>query len=450
MKEFLRLDQATKKILPLALSMGSTQLVMVASGFLCIIMLAHLGHDVLAASALIISTQMSVMLIGMSILFSLSLLIGHAYGAKNYALIGNFMQIGWAFAVLISLPIMLLFWFIGPILIFFGEPLPIVPIVVQFFHVYILGVIPVQWVICNQQLCYGTHQQRLAIAASYTGVVVLLITAYIFIFGKLGMPALGAAGFGYAMVAQVWSSLILMLVFFRRKSFKEFNLFSYRLHKSRAALRQMFKIGWPMSVQLSTEMLYFFVVSLMVGWIGASALAAYQVVSQCIFLTVIPVFALSQAIAIVVGQAKGAGEFHEIKNLGYAGLRIALIWSLLASLVFIFCPRWLASFYFNIQDPANAITLKWVIGLFLITAFSQTVDSTRNVMTGALRGLFDTRYAMYVAIIVLWLIALPLGYTLGFIADWGVLGIALGSATGMLVGTVLILSRWRKRVSSQL
>ena len=70
----LTLNQATKKIVPLALTMAGTQFLNVASGFLCMIMLAHLGHQVLAASALMISTQITIMVIGMSILFSLSLL----------------------------------------------------------------------------------------------------------------------------------------------------------------------------------------------------------------------------------------------------------------------------------------------------------------------------------------------------------------------------------------
>jgi MATE family multidrug resistance protein len=59
------------------------------------VMLAQLGHEVLAASALIFSTQLSIMVSGMSILFSISVLVGHAYGAKNDLSIGNYVQQGW-------------------------------------------------------------------------------------------------------------------------------------------------------------------------------------------------------------------------------------------------------------------------------------------------------------------------------------------------------------------
>ena len=446
MTESLTLNNATKKIIPLALTMAGTQFITVASGFLCMIMLSRLGHQVLAASALMISTQISIMVIGMSLLFSLSLMVGHAFGAKNFPAIGNFMQIGWTLAFILSIPMMLLFWFIGPVLLHFGQPPALIPIIQQFFHTYIFAVLPFLIAICNQQLCYGTRQQRIVVVTSVLSVVVLLIVAYILIFGKLGLPALGVAGLGYAMAAQGWFNLIFMFILLsKRESFKKFDLFNYRVHKNWANLRQMFKIGWPMSLQMSAEMVSLFVTAIMVGWIGTNALAAYQIVNQFMFLIIVPIFALSQASGIAVGHARGAKQFHEIKNLGYAGLRIALIWSFIAALLFILLPRWLASFYINIHDPNNVVTLNITIWLFLILAFSQAFDSSRNVMTGALRGLFDTRYPMFIGILALWGIGIPLSYTFAFILHGGIYGIALGASIGMFCGAVLILLRWQRQ-----
>lgn len=449
--EHSSIKTATKKIIPLALTMAGTQLLTVSGGFLCMIMLSHLGHEVLAASALMISTQITIIVVGMSILFSLSILIGHAYGAKNFLAIGSFMQLGWTVALAISIPIMCIFWFMGRILLHFGEPPHLIPLVTKFFHAYIFAVIPILIAICNQQLCYGTHQQRLVVITTSLSVVVLLITAYVLIFGKLGLPALGVAGLGYAMAAQVWFSVLLMFAFlWWRKSFSQFELFTFRAHKSKEYLKQMFKIAWPMSLQMSAEMFSMFVGTIMVGWIGTNALAAYQIVNQFLFLIVVPIFALSQTSGIMVGQAKGGRQFHEIKSLGYASLRIALIWAFLAGCVFILFPKFLASFYLNTADPANSLILNFTRWLFLIMAFSMTFDSTRNVMTGALRGLFDTRFPMFVGIICLWFVGIPLSYTLGFVLKWGIYGLALGTALGMLIGATIILWRWQNQTGKLL
>lgn len=71
------------RIASLALPMTGSQLINVASSFLCMVMLAQLGPQVLAACALIFSTELSIVVTGLSILFSLSVLIGHAFGEKN-------------------------------------------------------------------------------------------------------------------------------------------------------------------------------------------------------------------------------------------------------------------------------------------------------------------------------------------------------------------------------
>jgi MATE family multidrug resistance protein len=138
----ISLFEAGKRIFSLALPMAGSQFINVASGFLCMAMLAALGHEVLAASALIFSTQLSIMVSSMSILFSLSVLVGHSYGAKDYATIGNYVQQGWTLAILISIPIMLLFWNIDAVLLFFGQSKEIANIVRSYFHAFVWAIIP--------------------------------------------------------------------------------------------------------------------------------------------------------------------------------------------------------------------------------------------------------------------------------------------------------------------
>jgi MATE family multidrug resistance protein len=437
------LKQVSRKIFALALPMAFIQLVTIASGFLCMVMVSKLGHEVLAASALIFSTQMSIMVLGMSLLFSLSILVGHAYGAKDYTAIGNYVQQGWTLGVLVSVPIMLFFWHIGSILVYFGQAEPIARIVQDYFHAYIWGVIPTMFAVCNQQLCYGIHKQKLAIITSFLCVGILLTFAYVLIFGKLGMPALGVAGFGYAMAAQsTFYFLFTTYCFFVIEDFRHFNLFQYRVHKGLTHLKQMFQIGWPICVHMGGEMLSFFASAAMVGWLGAHALAAYQVVNQYLYLGVIPIFALSQASGILVGQAVGSKKYQEIDKLGFAAFLLGLAISVTAGCIFLLFPHLLARAYLDVNDPANALTLHLITVLFAIVAVSQLFDAVRNVFTGALRGLLDMKFPMYTGLCVIWVIGLPLGYLLAFACHMGIVGIALGSLTGMLLGAVIIAARW--------
>jgi MATE family multidrug resistance protein len=440
-------DQPLKTILTLALPMAGTQLITMASGFLCMTMLAHLGNDVLAASALIFSTQMSVMVIGMSVLFSLCILIGHAYGNKDYDRIGLLVQQGWTMAAVISIPVMLFLWHIGDILVYFGQLRKLADIVQTYFYAHTWRVLPVLLAVANQQLCYGIQKQRIDITANILGVGVLLLTANILIFGKLGFPALGVRGFAYAVTAQsTFYLLFTTICFIRISDFKRFHLFRYRLHQNLNSVIDMLKFSWPITLQISGEMLSFFVCAAMMGWLGVHALAAYQVVTQYLFLVLIPIFALSQATGVLVGQVYGAKQFEQIKSIGNASLKIAVGISVLTGLILMAFPVLLASAYIDVHDPANASTLSLIKILFIIAATSQLFDAVRNILTGALRGTFDTRYPMYVGLIVIWLIGIPLAYLFGFKVGWGAEGIMLSSLVAMLLGSAILFVRWQRAI----
>jgi len=437
------LIEICKRIFSLAVPMASTQLINVASGFLCMAMLAHLGGQVLAASALIYSTQLSIMVTGMSVLFSLSVLVGHAYGGNKYLSIGNYVQQSWTLGLLISIPMMIFFWEIKPILIFFGQAPPIAEIVQTFFHAFVWAVIPGLLSTCNQQFGYGIHKKILIISTSLMSVIVLLITSYVLIFGKYGFPHLGVAGLGYGLAAQYAFFFIFTTVFFYvEKSFDKYELFRYRVHQHMDHFKEMFKIGWPISVQMGGEVLSLFVTGIMVGWLGTKALAAYQIINQYYFLALIPLFSLSQASGILVGQANGAKKFHEIKQLGYASLVLTVAVTLGVMALFAFIPQYLASVYIDIHDPQNTEVLKLTTIIFLIAGFSLIFDGIRNIFIGATRGLFDTKFPMYMGLIAIWIIGMPLAYLLAFTFHVGIAGIMLGGLVSMIVGALIMLYRW--------
>lgn len=440
--DFLMLS---KRIFSLALPMAGTQLISVASGFFCMVMLAQLGSQVLAASALIFSTELSIVVIGISILFSLSVLIGHAYGAKNHLAIGNYLQQGWTLSIFICIPIMILFWNIKLILIFLGQSKEISGILQIYFHAFAWCVIPEFLSVCNQQFGYGVHKKMLIVSTSLMSMVVLIVTAYVLIFGKFGFPQLGVAGLGYARAVQnTFFFLFTTLFFYYDKSFARFELFQYRVHRHLNYFSQMIKIGWPITIQMGGEMMSFFVAGIMIGWLGSEALAAFQVVNQYCFIVIISIFSLSQASGILVGYARGAEQFHEIKKLGYVSLTWVLVGTLIVASVFILFPKSLASPFLNVYRPKNAKIVELISLLFLIMSFSLIFDGLRNMLIGILRGLFDTKFPMQIGLLVTWLIGVPFAYYLAFPLQMGVAGMALGSTFGMFIGASIMLLRWHK------
>jgi MATE family multidrug resistance protein len=442
--EFIRIG---KNLLHLALPMGLTQFIAVGSGFICMAMVATLGRNVLAASALIFSARISILIMGASLLFSLGILIGRMLGEGNHSRIGNFMQQAWLTALLISLPLMLIFWHIPNILSFTGQSKPLVAIVRIFFHANIWNVTPFLLSVCNQQLLYATRNQRIDLIANVLGVLVLLITCFLLIFGKLGIPKLGVSGFAYALNLQGWFYFgFTTLIISYHHYFKKFILFKWQIGEGWRHFWQMLTIGWPISFQICSEMFSFLVSTTMVGWLGLNSLAAYQVTIQYIILLLIPIFALSQASGILISHTAGEKKFAEIKILGKVSLAITFIITSMVAGLFLLFPEKLASLYLHTQDAKNPTIIHLIILLFAISAATQLFDGFRNVLTGMLRGLFDTRFPMYVGILSIWLLGIPLGYFLAFTLHLGVIGISLGYAGGMMIGALILIKRWRKHV----
>ncbi|HVV67456.1 MAG TPA: MATE family efflux transporter [Gammaproteobacteria bacterium] len=441
------LDRPAKKLFRLALPMAITQLITMGSSFLCMSMLAHLGREVLAASALIFSISISVLATVISLLFALSILIGHAYGEKQYQTVGSLLQQGWFIAFLISLPSVLLCWHIYPLLIFFGQDPHLSRIVEQFFQASILRVPLILFCIANQQLCYGVNKQKVDMYANIAGVIVLVISAYILIYGKLGLPALGVIGFGYAVVLQAFFYVLISTAcLYFGAYFKKFELFRLRLHTNWHALKQLIKIGWPISLQISAEVISFSVFAAFVGWIGTESLAAYQIIMQYQFLIVVPIFSVSQACGILIGQAYGAKQFSEITVLGKAGLIFACGMSFIVAFFFLGLPKCLSSSYIDVHAAGNAAIVKIAISLFAVLALSQLLDGIRNILTGCLRGLLDTGFPMYIGLASMWLIALPLSYFFAFILHWQALGVMIGWTVGVGAGALVLYWRWTKKV----
>ncbi len=439
-----------KRSLSTATPMMIGQMIGAMYGFLGMLMLSHLGHNVLAATALLYSTYVMLFVILMSPLMSISVLVAHAFGQKNYEEIGNLVQQACLFSLLLSAMIMLGYWFVKPLLLAFGQNPQLIDIIVPYFHTSIYSIPPMLISMVFTQFIYGIQQQKIIIWIYGFSILLTIGLGDGLIYGHWGLPMLGVAGLGWATTISSWISLVLYLFIFIRKKFHIYHLFKPHMHDGWQHLKQVFHVGWPICLQTGSELLSFFMIAMMVGWLGERPLAAYQVVSQYAMLIIIPVFGLTQATSVLVGQALGAKNFHEVHSYVVANLLLALGYLTIVGIAFGFFPTQLASLYLDPHNPHNHTTLHIIRWLFLLIFTASVFDTLRDVLGGGLRGLFDTRWPMIISLIILWAIRIPLAYYIGISLQYGVLGIGNASILAMLIGAILIAWRWRKRLRLQI
>jgi MATE family multidrug resistance protein len=179
------------------------------------------------------------------------------------------------------------------------------------------------------------------------------------------------------------------------------------------------------------------------GRLAPASLAAHQIAINFAALTFMVPLGVSSAAAVRVGHAAGRSDPAGASRAGWTALMFGASFMACAAAVFVTMPHVLIGAFTH-----DAGVLAVGVSLLYVGAVFQLFDGLQGVATGALRGLGDTRSPMIWNFAGHWLIGLPLGYVLCFIAGLGVIGLWWGLSTGLIICGVALLSVWSRRVRS--
>ena len=143
---------------------------------------------------------------------------------------------------------------------------------------------------------------------------------------NLGFPKLGLFGCGLANLLAFTGGLTVMLVYLLAAP----SMAQYRdgARLSLAGSAEQFSEGLPMAVQYLAEGGAVAVAGVLIGLIGATALAANQIVFSIGVLVYMAPLGMAAAVSIRISQAWGEGEAHRIRVIGLAGVGVVTLWML--------------------------------------------------------------------------------------------------------------------------
>lgn len=428
----------------LILPLSTSRLIVMITSFTGILIIAQLGKTVLAASALISSVQAFLFFAGFSLLFSVSAMVGHAYGGKRHEEVGSIFQQALLFGLLVSTPMIIIQWNIGHILLLFGQEAHICNLIQDYFRYYSLGTPALACSLVCQQFVLAVNKRRLVFLLSIFSLIISVGFALALVNGYAGLPKMGIAGLGLAYSIQSWLVLLIYIYYcYTEPEFSVYALFSWRIHHTFHFLKQLFHIGWPITIQTSSDVLAFFLFTVLSGWLGDNALAAQQIANQYFFLLCVPIFAIAQASTILIGQARGANEIANISRYAYTTLGFSLLFSLLVLLIFILFPHYLIDLYVSNHNELSAGFKNLASTLLIIMGCRLVFDAIFEIKVGSLRGLYDTRYSMVVTILFLLVFNIPCAYILGFVFHWGLIGMMLSSLMMTILAVIALWRRWQ-------
>ncbi|WXA91637.1 MATE family efflux transporter [Pendulispora brunnea] len=418
-------------------------------GFINNVMIARVDSTTFAAGLLVNSIQLTLGMVVFGLLYSLSALIGTVIGeAKNPERVGQLFIAGAVVSLALSIPSMAVLFWIEPLLRMLGQPAAMADLCARYFRLYVWAVPAMGIVSVYVQFLLGTFKQAIVFLYSIGSMVVSIALGYVMIFGKLGLPAMGIEGLAGAAVVTAWlAAAVLTYFILGRPEHRQYALLAFKARGLQSAIASTLRLGFPISVQSGNEICSFLITSIMVGWLGIEALSAQQVATRYVMMLVIPVIGLSQAASMVVSRSFGAKNLAEVKQYGGFYASMGVTYSLIVLAAFVLAPRIFIKVFLE-DTPENAGLFETLPIILVWIAVGQVFDAIRNVVTGALRGLQDTKYPMNMAILAIWPIGIPLTYFMGFALHWGLVGITLARNVVMAIGCGVLLLRWRSKVAA--
>ncbi|MFR9143675.1 MAG: MATE family efflux transporter, partial [Lentihominibacter sp.] len=252
----------------------------------------------------------------------------------------------------------------------------------------------------------ATQQSVLPLIASVIALATNTFLNWVFIFGKLGMPALGVEGAALATaIARLFEMLIILFEVFVLKNkiagrFREF--FGY----SREIAFKIVKNALPTT---TNETLWGIGTSLYIAAfsrIGIAEGAAIQACNTINNMFAMAAFSIGDAILILVGQKLGEGKTELAYNMSKKMVKMGLVIGILFGVGVIMAGEPLLSlFKFSEEGADYALKILIIYGATMWL----TVYNAMHV-TGTLRCGGDTKFAMITETSTVWLIGVPMAF----------------------------------------
>lgn len=366
--------------------------------------------------------------------------VAQAVGAEDTEGIARGIQRGVVLACLLGLVTSALLLSVRPILVILHQPDTLIELAVPYVLVSIWGVLPFLGFAVLRQSLQALGSVRVIVAVIVVANLLNAVLNWVFVYGHLGSPALGAVGSAWATLVSRWLMALLLLAVgwpVLRSAFSPWRRQS--LH--RAPMFAMLRLGLPIGLHQSLEFGVFGAIGVLMGIMGTREIAAHQIAITLASLSFMVPMGVGSAAAVRVGRAAGAGESEGARDSARAAIVCGVGFMACTALVFLLLPALLAKLY--TADPAVASLAGMLIP---IAGVFQIFDGIQVVSAGVLRGLGDTRAPFVINMAGFWLVGFPISVLLGFHTDLAAAGLWWGLVAGLAVVATLLLLRVRQRL----
>ena len=251
----------------------------------------------------------------------------------------------------------------------------------------------------------GIGRTRVVMISNIVAMVVNIPFNYLLIFGKLGFPELGIEGAAVGTICGSFASLLVLLGVYFSKDFRT----GYRTHRewrfNPRLMTKLLKFGLPAGTEMFLNVMAFNVFLQLMHSYGEDVAAAVTITFNWDLVAFIPMIGLGIATTARVGQHIGGKDIAGARHTAKLAMGMAAVYAGGMMALFIFATRSLVTLFTGgfSGDEGSVVSLA-VIMLRLASIYT-LADATQLVFAGALRGAGDTRWVMWVSVLMHWFLA---------------------------------------------
>lgn len=405
-------------------------------------MVGMLGTVPLAAVSFAFNVSCNALVVGMGISMGLTPLVGQNYAQRDKNAITSIFQNSLLLNGVVALLLVALLLGLLPFLGLFGQPPEVVEACRPYYVIVALSFVPLMAFFTFKQWLEGMGNTRAAMIITISANLLNILGNWVFIFGKLGFPAMGVFGAGLSTFLSRLLCPVAFYIYVKRTDiYNSYLLAFHRRRIARHVQKQLIRMGFPIAGQMFIEFFALFGITLMMGWVSTTALAGWQVVNTMISSTFLTASGIVSAVTVLVSQAWGRNDVREAKRHFFAGWKMVLAIMGLFGICFVLFGRNIAMLFS--RDP-DVIAV--CVELFVVAGFFQLFDGTQVTGLGGLRGIGDVGKPMLYAVVSYLFVALPFAYVCGFVLRLGVWSILAGFMAGLMTAGLLYHIRFHKTV----
>lgn len=433
-----------RALLGLGLPIVIGQIGVIVLGFADTIMVGHHSSVELAAASFVNNMFNLAIIFSTGFAYGLTPVVGRLFGEKKTFETGqvlkNSLLANTVLAALVCALLLALYLNLDRL----GQPDELIPYMRPYFMVLFVSLPFVLWFNAFKQFSDGITDTKVSMWILLGGNLLNIIGNYILIYGKLGLPEMGLTGAGLStLISRILMVVAYVVLFFFTNRYRHFRKGFSTGKINRADFTLLNRLGWPIAAQMGMETASFSLSAIMVGWLGSTELATYQVmiaVSQICFMMY---YGMGAAVSVRISNFLGQRDFYNVNRTANTGFHIILVMIICTSVPIYLLRHHIGGWFTD--DASVSLMVAQVIVPFLLYQFG---DGLQINFANALRGIADVRPMMLFSFIAYFVISLPLGYIFGFTLHWGITGIWMAFPFGLTSAGIMYYLRFRYKVKT--